>query len=401
MLSPSLSLLISIAAILILLGLRVHPGLAIFAGSIIVSILALPLSSIPPLMLQSLIDYQTLRLLAIVASALTLSSLMEERGLLARLASTMEGIGPRIAVHLVPAVIGLVPMPAGALVSATAAQGLVKRMGLNPEQSTFINYWFRHIWEFSVPVYPAIIVASVILSLPLLSAVKILSPMTALSIVSGVVVSYGILRKTPKVEKRETAGNILLNLLKAAWPIFLLVPSILLGLDAIIVFPLVLVLLIVQQRARWPELKKAFKYGLSLKILFLLYAIMLYKATLDKSGTAEVLITDMQAMGLPAILMLVVLPLLTGLATGYGPAFVGVALPLLVPYVTSGSSVIGGALLLAYVSGMTGLLLSPLHLCLILSAEYFRAKLSRMYRYLLPLAVVMEGIAILIYYLTT
>lgn len=148
MLNPSLALLVSIAAILLLLRLRLHPGFAIFVGSLIILSLVLPLQSIPPLMLQSLLSQQTLRLLVVVASALTLSSLMEEKGLLARLALTMEGIGSRLAIHLVPAVIGLVPMPAGALVSATTLQGLVKRLRLTPEQATFINYWFRHIWEF-------------------------------------------------------------------------------------------------------------------------------------------------------------------------------------------------------------------------------------------------------------
>ncbi len=349
-------------------------------------------------MLQSLINYQTIRLLVIVASALTLSSLMEEKGLLAKLATTMEGIGPRLAIHLIPAVIGLVPMPAGALVSATASRGLIKRLSLTPEQGTFINYWFRHIWEFSIPIYPSIIITSIILSIPLFSVVKILSPMTALAIVSGAVLSYGILKKTPKL-KGEPSGNIAFNLLKASWPILLLVPLVLLGLNVMIAFPLTLALLAGQQRVKWPELKKAFKYGLDPKIMFLLYAIMLYKATIESSGTAEVLISDMQAIGLPSIVMLITLPLLMGLATGYSPAFVGIALPLLVPYIASNSGVNGHALLLAYVSGMMGALLSPLHLCLILSTEYFKANLAKIYKYILPLSIVMEAIAILIYYI--
>ena len=110
MLSPSLALLISIAGILILLSLRVHPGFAIFAGSLIVALLVLPLLSIPSLMVQSLFNYQTIRLLVIVASALTLSRLMEEKGLLAELAATLESISPKLALHFIPAVIGLVPM---------------------------------------------------------------------------------------------------------------------------------------------------------------------------------------------------------------------------------------------------------------------------------------------------
>ena len=404
MLSPSLALLLSIVVILILLGIKVHPGFAIFAGSLIVSLLVLPLNSIPSLMLQSLLEQQTLRLLVVVASALTLSSLMEEKGLLARLATTMEGIGSRLAIHLVPAVIGLVPMPGGALVSATAARGLVNRLGLTPEQSTFINYWFRHIWEFSVPVYPAIIISSAVLSIPLFSVVKTLSPMTALAIISGAVLSYGILKKVPKTKgEREPASkrNIVYNLLRAAWPIILLAPLVLLGLDAMIAFPLTLVLLAGQQRAKWPELKKALKYGLNPKILLLLYAIMLYKATIESSHAAEVLITDMQAIGLPNLVILVALPLLMGLAAGISMAFAGIALPLLIPYIVLDSGINSYALLLAYVSGMTGVLLSPLHLCLILSAEYFKANLARVYKYILPPAIVIEAIAILIYYLAS
>ncbi len=393
-------MLISIAAILVLLRLRVHPGFAIFASSLIVSLLVLPLHLVPSLMLQSLLDQSTIRLLVVIISALTLSSLMEQKGLLTKLATTMEGIGSKLAVHLVPAIIGLVPMPAGALVSATASQGLVKRLSLTPEQSTFINYWFRHIWEFSLPVYPAVIITSVVLSIPLFSVVKTFFPMTALAIVSGAALSYWILKKTPKIEGKPTK-SIASNLLRAAWPILLLVILILSGLDAMIAFPLTLALLAGQQRVRWPELKKALKYGLNPRILFLLYAIMLYKVIIESSGTASVLISDMQAMGLPSLVMLVALPLLMGLATGFSMAFVGVALPLLVPYITSDLGVDSYALLLSYVSGMMGVLLSPLHLCLILSAEYYKANLARVYKYILPPILVIEAIAILIYYIMT
>ncbi len=400
MLSPSIAFSISIVGIIILLRLKLHPGFAIFAGSFIISLLVLPLHFIPSLMLQSLLEQQTVRLLVIIASALALSRLMEEKGLLAKLAATMESIGPKLALHLVPAVIGTVPMPAGALVSATASQDLVKRLDLTPEQSTFINYWFRHIWEFSLPTYPALILSSVLLSVSLSSVVAILAPMTALTILSGAVLSYGILRKIPGIKGKPTK-NIPYNLLRASWPILLLVLLILLGLDAMIVFPLVLALLIGQQRVNWRELKGALKYGLNLKILFMLYAIMLYKATIESSGTADAIFSDMQAIGMPALVILAALPFLMGFATGFTMAFVGVALPLLAPYIVSDLGINSYALLLAYASGMMGVLLSPLHLCLLLSAEYFKANLTKVYKYILPLAIVIEALVILVYYIAT
>ncbi|MFC1918950.1 DUF401 family protein [Chloroflexota bacterium] len=400
MLSPSIALLISIAGILVLLRMKVHPGFAIFAGAVILSLLGLPLLSIPSLMLKSLLDYQTIRLLVIVASALTLSHLMEEKGLLAKLAVTMESISPKLALHFIPAVIGFVPMPAGALVSATASMGLVKRLRLTPEQATFINYWFRHIWEYLIPTYPSIILTSVVLSIPLSSVVATLSPATAFAIMFGAVMSYGILKKAPKIKRAQT-DNIVFSFIRASWPILLLVPAVLLGLEAMIAFPLILTLLALQQRAKWPELKRSLKYGGDIKVMFLLYAVMLYKAIIESSGAAQNVFTDMQAIGLPASVMLIALPLLICLSTGFNPSFAGIALPLLIPYIVSDQGVLGHALLLAFVSGFTGVILSPLHLCLILSADYFKANLSRVYKYILPPAIAVEAITILIYYIAS
>lgn len=226
--------------------------------------------------------------------------------------------------------------------------------------------------------------------------------MTILVIVSGIVLSYGILKKVPRIKvKPSSKKNIAYNLLKASWPILLLVFSILLGLDAMIAFPLTLALLALQQRVKWPELRKAFKYGLDPKILFLLYAVMLYKTIIESSDAAYAIFSDMQAIGLPVLVILVVLPFLMGFATGLGMAFVGIALPLLVPFITSDLGFNNYALLLAFFSGMMGVFLSPLHLCLILSAEFFKANLAKVYKYILPLSMAMEAIVILIYFIAT
>jgi len=400
-LNPSMALLASIGGILILLRLKVHPGPAILAGSLAVSLLLLPARSLPQHMLRTLLDYETLKLLAIVACALSMSRLMEVRGLLTSLAVTMERLGPRLAMHLVPAMIGLVPMPAGALVSATALRDLAGRMNLPAEKVTFVNYWFRHVWENSLPVYPAIIATSVILSVPLSSVTATLLPMTALSIGLGLISSYRMLKPIRAAGTKDSVPKrgVARDLLKASWPILLVVTLVLLGQPAVIAFPLALVLLAAQQRARWPDLKLALKYGLDVKILFLLYALMLYKATIESSGAAYALFTDMQHIGLPTLAIVAALPFLMGFATGISMGFVGISLPLLIPFLTLGSEVNPYGLLLAYISGYVGVLVSPLHLCLILSTEYFRASLAKVYRYILPPLLVMLAVAMLIYYL--
>ncbi|MBN2239986.1 MAG: DUF401 family protein [Dehalococcoidales bacterium] len=402
--SPSIVLLISIVCILVLLRFKLHPGFAVFAGAVILALLVLPVQQFPSLLLDALWtkevsfgDQQTMKLLIVIASALTLSSIMEQKGLLADLAVAMESIGAKLALHIVPAIIGLVPLPGGALVSATSVQGLVKKLGTKPEQSTFINYWFRHLWEFSMPTYPTIIITSVLVGTSLLGVVKILAPMTAVSIICGVVISYLILRKKSSKTEGNSPAVILVKFLKAAWPILLLVPTILAGINPMIVFPAVIILLIIQQKLRKPELLNSLKYGLNYKILFLLYSVMLFKTIIEEADAAGVLIADMQSVGLPAVLILAFLPMLMGVATGVSMAFVGVAMPLLLPYLTTETGVNGPALFLAYTSGMMGILLSPLHLCLILSAEYFKANLSSVYKYIIPPVVVIEAIVVVIY----
>jgi integral membrane protein (TIGR00529 family) len=171
------------------------------------------------------------------------------------------------------------------------------------------------------------------------------------------------------------------------------------GLDAVIAFPLALAILACQQRAKWPELKVALKYGFDLQILFLLYSVMLFKATIESSGAAYALFSDMQYIGMPTPVLLAFLPLLMGFATGISMGFVGISLPLLVPFITLGSEVNSCALILAYISGYVGVLLSPLHLCLILTIEYFKASFAKVYRLILPPLLGIEAVVVFIYYI--
>ena len=39
-------------------------------------------------------------------------------------------------------------------------------LGLSPERRTFVNYWFRHLWEYVVPTYPGLILAATMLGMP-------------------------------------------------------------------------------------------------------------------------------------------------------------------------------------------------------------------------------------------
>ncbi|MCK7476438.1 MAG: DUF401 family protein [Candidatus Moduliflexus flocculans] len=81
-------------------------------------------------------------------------------------------------------------------------------------------------------------------------------------------------------------------------------------------------------------------------------------------------------------------PFIIGLLTGVNQAFVAISFPLLVPIIGQGSPDMV-LMTFAYVSGFCGILLSPAHLCLVLTADYFKAEMRDVYKILVwPVAAV-------------
>ncbi len=395
--SPSLALILSIVTVLSLLRFKVHPGPAVFVGSLLLSFLVLPPAETPRLILDAIIDLQTLRLLGIVLCALTMSRIMEMKGMLVRLANALEAVGPKLAIHVTPVAIGLMPLPGGAVISAAAMKDLVRRLGLSAEQATFINFWFRHLCEFATPVYPGVIMAGVFLAVPLSVILLHLAPVWILMLISGALLSWRILRDAPGSDRAEaTRTSVVRELARSAWPVALVFALVLLGLDAAPAFLVTVLSLVLQQRLTLQEVERGLAYGFDLKIIFLLCAVMVFKSVVEASGAAEDLFTEMQGVGMSPLIILIVLPMLIGFSTGLSSAMVGISIPLVTPFILAGGEVNGLALMVAYGAGGMGYLLSPLHLCLILSAEYFKARLASVYRYLLPpAAAVLAGLVII------
>jgi hypothetical protein len=66
--------------------------------------------------------------------------------------------GQAASLVLIPAAIGLVPMPGGALFSAPLVGKTAEKSTNSPEWKAAVNYWFRHILEYWWPLYPVVIV---------------------------------------------------------------------------------------------------------------------------------------------------------------------------------------------------------------------------------------------------
>ena len=88
---------------------------------------------------------------------------MELAGQMQRLLENFRGLITNIRINLIifPALIGLLPMPGGAIFSAPMVKDLGRKSGFSGDKLSFVNYWFRHIWEYCWPLYPGVLLATI------------------------------------------------------------------------------------------------------------------------------------------------------------------------------------------------------------------------------------------------
>jgi len=141
-----LGFLLSIAALLIIS--QKNLGVAMFVGAFILGVFMIP-ESLLSTMISSLTDPSNVLLAMIVGLIPIIGGTLNETGQIDRLIGNMR-IGKKPFLMLSPALIGLLPMPGGALLSAPIVEKAGK--GLSNEKKAVINVWFRHVLYLIYPI---------------------------------------------------------------------------------------------------------------------------------------------------------------------------------------------------------------------------------------------------------
>lgn len=386
-----LKLALVFVVIVILLARRWNLGYVLLLGSALLGLLyRLPAAQVLEQARIAVLDLSTLRLVAAVLLITTLGELLRQTESMQQLVHSLQELlsDPRLVLAIVPALIGLLPMPGGAILSAPMVQELGSQQGLSAEHKTFLNYWFRHVWEYVFPLYPALIVMSGMLGIPLSRLSLAQAPLTVGAIVGGVVMGLrGIGRPSnPAAEGRAQRWHSLRTLALSIWPIVLvIVLSLALELELALSLTIVIVLTAVVHRMKPRLLGQVLRHSLSPLTALLVVSIMIFKQLVLASGAADQLSAAFISWGIAPLLITVAVPLILGLLTGLTMSMVGIGYPLLLPLI-SGSEVYLNTAVLAFGAGFIGILLSPLHLCLGLTRDYFQADWVPLYRRLLPAA---------------
>ncbi|MBW2605138.1 MAG: DUF401 family protein [Deltaproteobacteria bacterium] len=367
-------------------------------------------------MAKSIVFPKTLSLALIVSLILVLSSSMELSGQMKRLLKNFRGLITNIKINLIvfPALIGLLPMPGGAVFSAPMVKDLGTQSELSGDKLSFINYWFRHIWEYWWPLYPGVLLATVLADINILSFMAFMCPITILSLYFGYLPLKGMCGTLAKNPDPNPNSDV------SVWPFFkemtpillVIIPGLGMGILFSYLFPNLSVskeiglILALFMSICWiwftntlskNQILKIVVNPQNLNMMYIVAAILIFKGILEDSHAVGAISDELLMLKVPLMLIAVILPFLVGLITGITIAFVGVTLPILIPLIHSfgQSDFMLQYVMLAIVCGFSGVLLSPLHLCLILSNEYFNTSMGAVYRHLwlLCICLMSSGVA--------
>ncbi len=396
-----------ILILILLLRRKVNLSLSLF----LVCILSVPIFQINLLdslesSIQIFSNPATYELYLIIVSVIFISSVQKKRGMFETLITGLGGIfrDSRIVSLVAPALIGLLPMPGGALFSAPLVEESLRDQQIPGAFKTFINYWFRHVWEFIWPLYAGLLFFSSLSGIELKRIILLQIPFSLINIITGLII-VRVYFKRHCIGYREIGNPRRLaasirQVISSLWPILLVI-----FLYAALSIPLHLGLLITAIL-----LVLATKYGVRdiFRILFsrnirdimiLISIVLVFQQIMKISDIAEGFLLIQPSVSM-VVLIAFVISFSMGFLTGVNTAFIVIAYPILLPLVSTVPAFSLEAIsIFIYVTGFAGILFSPVHLCLVLTNDYFKSNLLHVYRYLTIPVIVLVFMALFFLFL--
>jgi len=391
-----IKLLVVIAVIILLIRKKWKLEYVILLASLLVGVFF----NLSPIQIGNnfvlaLINPATLKLIGIIVLVYILSGVLRKVESLRDLVDSLQGLVKdyRLTLAFIPALLGLIPMPAGAMFSAPMVKEVGGRVGLTPEEETFVNYWFRHIWEFVWPLFPVIILFAGLLKVEIQEVIVVQFPLAFVTVIVGFIWEYKNLRKdTTLINKKDILFN-LKKLFFGTWPILFII-ILVLGTKTDLLFSLAIVILSLIflniKKISLKKLKEIIRNDIDLSVVLLIASIMIFKRMLQVSGGVEIIPEAFSKLGVHPFIVLFIIPFFIATMTGLGTAALGIGLPVLFPIIIVQGEVNLYYAMLAFTGSFAGVMISPMHLCLVVTRNYFKADMGKMYKMLIPSLIIVS-----------
>ena len=386
--------LITFIIIVLLIRRKINPGVAMIIGASCLAMLYfLPITVVGDVFVRTITTYTTIQMIIALGLIMVMENIMRKTETFKQMMEALKKVvhDTRIVLAAPAAIIGMVPSIGGAYFSAPLVEEASSEISLTPERKGFINYWFRHIWEYVLPTYPGIILASAVTHFPLDKLILYQMPFAIMVIVTGAIFCFRGLTTPytlPSAPLQRQSGD-LMRLLISLFPIAAIIILVaLFHIDIALTMAVVIFLMFFYHKYSPKKIVDTLRGSISWGVFLIIVGVIFFKEMLKATGAVEGISLFLTQTGFPLIILFFILPFLVGMLTGLTIAFVGTTFPLLMT-ISGGSPAIGN-MAFAFASGFAGVMFSPVHMCFILTGEYFRADKGTIYKYMLiPSGLVM------------
>jgi integral membrane protein (TIGR00529 family) len=412
-----IGVIIAFVIVILLIRKKINFGLSLMFGSIIVGIFSLqeitPID-IPKAFVKAIIydfdtqvfDFHTIEIAILLSLIFILAKCMQETGAIKKLIDSLRSIFTKGGtLGVIPAVYGLMPVPGGALFSAPTIDEEGDKFNIDQNQKNFLNVWFRHVWFPIYPISSAMILITSVkfanfdISLIILANI----PAFIASILVGLFFLKKFIKNAPEKNfSTEKDYSGLIYLLPPILPLLIYGFLQIFGIPQIrsfLIGVIISIILVFYLTDRTKEdyfgiLKKSISFNLAIAI----FGIMIFREIFEVSQANIVLKDIIIGANIPVISMIVIIPLVLGVLTGYNLGAVALSYPILAPMFPTDINhiVLVGYTSLIFISSLIGYIISPIHLCNVVSSDYLKTDTTRMYRTYIPAAFLMLAIQIVV-----
>ncbi|HEX7321171.1 MAG TPA: DUF401 family protein [bacterium] len=376
--------------VLVIIIARKNLPLALLCGTIVLGLFTLPFVELGKAMLGPFLDLSVLILALAVGFIPMIGGVMKDSGQMDNLVNNLR-IGKRGIMALAPALMGLLPMPGGALFSAPVLEKAGQ--GVADDLKVTINIWFRHLLILVYPLSSDLIASVKIANQNLYVTIAHFVPVFIIALILGYVFFIRKIHGSIAYTGAFSLKNLLVPLvIIMVAPVidftFKIIPvftiketATLLGVIAAFVLSLLLNPVKLDLSRTIVKMKP---WNFSLIIIGLFMFLNVFKAS-----KVALLIA---AIPLSPLLLCVIAGFIVGVATGR------VLLPasVIFPIYLSTRTFTPVTFAIIYVSIYFGYVLSPVHPCVAMTCEYFKSPVKNMIRRLaLPTGIIMILILVL------
>lgn len=371
-------LALALLIIMVLLRRHVPIGPAILAAGFFIWATTAPqLHYLPDALYTTLTSARTYDLILALYFVMCLEIELRTGGVLDGMVRALHHLlrSPKLTLAIMPAFLGLLPSLGGARFSAPIVEGAAKNLGLTAEHKANINFWFRHIFEFSSPIIPGMLMACSIANIPFSQLLRHLAWVTPLFFAIG----WFVLMRPLKLpaESKDGGGfaehkQDYIHLLLALAPVavnFILIVSFNFSAAAAMALVAVTLIFVLRFSNHVINIKQVFTGACDLKMLMNILCIFYFIQILTDTKVLYAIVSEFQKSPLPQPVIVAAVSFVIGVLTGMSQGHVAIVMPIIAAMAPGDLTLAG----IAMVFGVAGQMLTPTHMCLIVTLDYFKA----------------------------